>query len=222
MNKTQPRIETLFKEVLRQTLHSAVALFILPLRWLGFEYALIFSVAAFFWNLLVMPRLFAETLRYEEKKQGFSRGMLVYPVTIFVLGLGFPLPVIASAWAVLSVSDGLATLAGLIFAGKPLPWNKNKSWIGFFAFFISATIFGLLAFIWTKVNLEGSSLNWFLCQSLSKFREISPALLFLYISLSSICASIVESLPISKIDDNITAPLAYATMLTALVYFSPS
>lgn len=41
---------------------------------------------------------------------------------------------------VLSFGDGSATLFGILFGRKPLPWNPSKSWAGFCAFFFCAIV----------------------------------------------------------------------------------
>jgi len=217
MDQSQPRIEIIFQEVFRQTLHSAVALFIIPLRWLSFYYALVFALTAFFWNLFVMPRLFPEALRPGEKRKGYSRGMLVYSSTILILALFFPLPILAGAWAVLSLADGLATLTGKLWGRRSLFWNRKKTWLGFSIFFVSASVFGWLAFLWTEVNLPGSSWTWFFADPMSHWPEIHPGILLVYSIIAGLLSSVIESLPLSKVDDNLTAPLGYALVLAALL-----
>lgn len=219
MIQTRSRIEIIFQELFRQALHCGVALFIIPLRWLGFEYALIFALSAFFWNLLIMPRWFGEAFRVEEKAKGYSVGMLSYPLAIFLLGLFFPLPILAGGWAVLSLADGLATLGGRFFGKKILPWNHHKSWVGFLIFFLCAGIFGWISFIWTWENIQGSSWLWLFDYRLENFRKINLLTLLGYSLVSGLFASLIESLPVSKIDDNLSAPLAYAFLFWMLVLF---
>lgn len=47
---------------------------------------------------------------------------------------------------VLSFGDGSATLFGLWLGRKTLPWNKSKTWVGFFGFFIGAFPLAALAY----------------------------------------------------------------------------
>ncbi len=174
MDKSQPRMEILFREFYRQALHSAAALFILPLRWLGFWYALVFAGIAFFWNLCAMPRFFPDTLRPEEKERGYSEGMLAYPVAILILALFFPRPILAGGWAVLSMADGLATLSGRLLGGTKLFWNRDKSWMGFLVYFVSAAVFGWMAMLWTWGNLEGSGWVWQMLYPSEEIFRIKP------------------------------------------------
>lgn len=47
---------------------------------------------------------------------------------------------------VLSFGDGSATLLGLWLGRKTLPWNKSKTWVGFFGFFVGAFPLATLAY----------------------------------------------------------------------------
>jgi len=243
-NQSQPRIAIIYQESYRQVLHIAVALFIIPLRWLGFRYGVGFAAAAFIWNLVVMPRWFSETLRPGEKSRGYARGMLAYPLCIFLLALFFPVPVLAAAWAVLSFADGLATFGGKLFGRRNLPWNKNKTWVGSLVFLVSATLFGWLAWEWTQINAAGScpiafaGLDFFWNRiyanravelgflsagekfsSLNLILDKNAPMLFLAFSfLAGTAAAFLESLSLKKIDDNLTAPLCYALCFALLLF----
>jgi len=220
-----PKIVILYQELYRQTLHSAVALFIIPLRWLNFWYGIIFAIIAFFWNLWLMPRWFKDSFREKEKETGYSKGMLSYSVCILVLAILFPLPMVASGWAVLSLADGLATLFGRVFGKKTLPWNKNKTWLGSMVFFISASVFGWLAFLWTLPNLNASSIislnllsNYLNLASLSQILSQNIFLIFTSSLIAGLISAITESLATPYLDDNLTAPLAYALTISILIF----
>jgi dolichol kinase len=220
----QPKIATIYQEAYRQSLHIAAALFIIPLRWLGFRYATAFAAAAFFWNLVAMPKIFPGTLRPEEKQKGYSIGMLAYPICILLLAIFFPVPIVAAGWAVLSFADGLATVFGKLLGKRPLPWNKHKTWVGSFAFFISAALFGWVALEWTKTNNSATILIGMAWGSRlwdqSIFRISSPILMLLSL-ISALLAALFESLPIDKINDNILAPIIYAISFLLLTIFFP-
>jgi len=232
---SQPPIEELFQESYRQVLHIGFALFIIPLRWFGFWYAIEIAIFAFFWNLIIMPRWFKDSFRPLEKQKGYSTGMLVYPISILVMAVIFPLPIMAAGWAVLSVSDGFATLFGKLLGKRHLPWNKNKTWIGTFSFWISAAIFGWLAIMWTAKNMDGSSIfshqftGWLMYARVYFLWPISEATahieFFLSYSLqdpyfllvasfiAAAGAAMIESLPIAKLDDNLVAPLCFSLFI---------
>lgn len=237
----QPPIEELYQECYRQILHIAVALFIIPLRWFWFWYAIEIALAAFLWNLFIMPMWFKDSFRPVEKQKGYSTGMLVYPLSIMIMALVFPLPILAAGWAVLSLSDGFATLFGKLFGKTALPWNKNKTWIGSFSFWISAAIFGWIALLWTVPNIECSSpfsyrfINWLTANlfhfeflALDAGQEIADSISFLSqysgqllicSSLAGLGAAIIESLSIPKLDDNLLAPICYSLFLLTIFIF---
>jgi len=239
MDKTngsgRPRIEILFQESYRKIIHTATAVFIIPLRWLGFWYAVGFSIAAFFWNLWAMPRWFSQSLRPREKQKGYSRGMLSYSLCVLLLAVLFPIPILAAGWAVLSLADGLAALTGGVLGKSRLPWNKNKTWIGSLVFLLAAILFGALAFVWARGltpdhSLYSSpvSLKWigFLWQKTQgdSYSTVDMSIMLnetreyfmLYFAIAGILSALIESLPISKLDDNLSAPLAYSLALVAL------
>jgi len=245
--QSQPRIELLYQESYRQALHIAVGLFIIPLRWLGFWYGIGFAAVALLWNLLAMPRWFRDTLRLGERLRGYSSGMLAYPLCILLLAVFFPIPVLAAAWAALSFADGLATLGGRLFGRRNLPWNQNKTWLGSCIFLASATLFGWLAWEWTAVNADGScplATAWLdflanrfyadraplsgffsgnrIISSLNLIREHAHPLCFLtFALLSGSAAALLESLPLKKLNDNLTAPLFYALVFCLLLLSLP-
>jgi len=234
--KPQPPIEELFQESYRQLLHIAMALFIIPLRWFGFWYAIEIAIFAFFWNLLVMPRWFKGSFRPLEIQKGYSTGMLVYPISIIIMAVLFPLPIMAAGWAVLSVSDGCATLFGKLFGKRHLPWNKNKTWVGSFSFWASAAIFGWVALVWTGNSIEFSSnvswrflglldsatfslnVNYPIYYLMKDFLNDAP-LVCGCSCIAGLGAAIVESLPFPKIDDNLFIPIIYCLLCIFIILY---
>ncbi len=211
------RIEELYQESFRQLLHLATFLFIIPLRWFSYRYAVWFGIISFFWNWKVMPGYFPDAFRSEEQARRISPGMLWYSVSVLLLGLCFPLPVLAGAWAVLSISDSLATLFGKFLGKKSLFWNRAKTWLGFLVYFFSAGISGWAFFLFTRANVEASSSFWFQAESLGKMMAVSPLPLLGISFLSGLAGALMESLPFSRINDNLTSPLVYALIMTLMV-----
>jgi len=164
-----------------------------------------------------MPRFFQDSLRPKELERGFSRGMLWYSVSVFILGLCFPLPVLAGAWAVLSISDSLATLFGKFFGKKRILWNSSKTWLGFFIYFFSGGIFGWGFFLFTRANVEASSFLWFQAESLGKMMAVAPLPLLGFSLISGLASALVESLPVSWLDDNLSSPLIYALVMSLML-----
>ena len=85
-------------------------------------------------------------------------------------------------------------------------------------FFVSGSVFGWLALIWTGENLAGSSPFWTQSLGISRVSWSDPGQLLLYSVSAGLISAWVESLPWKKIDDNLAAPLAYALVLTVLLF----
>lgn len=76
-------------------------------------------------------------------RQGESNmgaAVLGYAVSTLALILAFPAhaELGLTLVAIMAFGDGTATLAGWLFGGKPLPWNRAKSWTGTCAFVAAA------------------------------------------------------------------------------------
>lgn len=83
-------------------------------------------------------------------ERSWVAGVVGYPATVIGTLLLFP-----SRWefaavvlAVLAFGDGSATLGGLMFGKRRLPWNPGKSWIGLGCFVVIASPFAMLAYWW--------------------------------------------------------------------------
>jgi len=206
------------REVIRKSLHIGVIVLALPIRWWGWWYGLVFAGASMIWNSFGMPRFFRFTFRDDEETAGYSRGMLSYPVTVFLLVILFPLPVAASQWATLSIGDGFATLVGRFFGKRALPWNREKTWEGVAGFFVMATLGALFFFWWSLPNTLCSSFLWQGSSLLAHIEAMSFFQMFIICAVSTAVAAFFESLPIPYIDDNVAAPLAGALTKLGLCY----
>ncbi len=104
---------------------------------------------------------------------------------------------------ILAVGDGSATFGGVMFGGRTLPWNRHKTLTGLACF----TICGSLA---------ATCSYWLEASTRPTFADS-----FLICGIASLCAAIVESLPIQSNDNlrvGITALLAGITMSA---FFAP-
>jgi uncharacterized protein (TIGR00297 family) len=117
-------------------------------------------------------------------------GLVLYSVSVIALILIFHhhLEVPAAAWALMTLGDGAAAVAGQAIKGPKLPWNPAKTAAGFGAFVVVGTPAALALTFWVNPAL--------------------PAGKALLISaLAALVGAAVESAPI-KLDDNLTVPLA--------------
>ncbi len=188
-------------EAARKLVHAAMGLFALLLPFLSWPQAASCAVLAFLFNWLVLPRLFGH--RFKTERVGASdAGVLLYPLVVLALIFVFRhrLELAAFGWGVLAFGDALAGLVGQKWGCRPLPWNREKTWEGFWAFVVGSTLGGSLLAIWYLAVREPEARAW-------------PALalgLSLWVAwglVPSILGAVLESVPCG-LDDNVIPPLA--------------
>lgn len=132
-------------------------------------------------------------------------GSIVLCLLLFPGDVEIPLTVLA----ILAFGDGPATLVGQARDGKPLPWNRQKTWAGFLAFLLCGIPMASVIH-WGETAFNPKSVP-----------EMTP----FYISLvcagvATVLAAIAESLP-SRVNDNVrvgvTAAIATSLLHGALV-----
>jgi uncharacterized protein (TIGR00297 family) len=184
----------------RQWVHIGSGAFAILLRWLTWRQAALLAIAALLFNLLLLPRLGGRQLyRPSDIARGFPPGILLYPLSVLLLILAFPSrpDIVAAAWAILAVGDGMATLVGHAATTNRLPWNRDKSVAGTTAF----VVFG---------GLAGVALAWWVRPAVT---PVPPIAFTLVAPLAAaIVAAFVESIPV-KLDDNLTVPASAGTVL---------
>ncbi|KAL9318113.1 hypothetical protein ACSQ67_014630 [Phaseolus vulgaris] len=123
------------------------------------------------------------------------RGPLYYVLILTLCALVFwrESPIGVVSLAMMCGGDGVADIIGRKYGSMKIPYNQNKSWAGS----ISMLVFGFLVSIgilYYYSVLGHVQLDW---------ASTVPRVAFI-----SFVATIVESLPITKIvDDNISVPL---------------
>jgi uncharacterized protein (TIGR00297 family) len=187
-----------YSETSRQLLHMAMGGFAILLRWIPWWQAVALAVAAIVFNLLVLPRIGDRLYRPGDRERG-AHGIVYYPLAVLLLLLAFPrrLDIVASAWGILAIGDGIATLAGRAFRGPTWPWNRDKTINGSAAF----AIFGAAA---------GVGLAWW-CRP-SVVLPVAPAFSILAPIVAAIVAALVETLPV-RLDDNLSVAATAGTVL---------
>lgn len=192
-----------FSENRRQAVHMLMAVFALALRELTWWQAAFCAVAAFLFNLFVLPRLGVTSLhRPADRVRGVPLGIVFYPLSVLVLILAFPRrpDIVAAAWGIMAVGDGLATIVGRRVGGRRLPWNPEKTVSGSLALAAGGGIAGVLLAVWTRPAVSPE-----------------PPLTFALLAppLAAVTAAFVESLRV-RLDDNISVPIAAAIVLGAV------
>ena len=192
-----------FSETRRQMLHMAMASFALLLRALTWWQAALCALAAFLFNLFVLPRVGGASLnRPSDAARGYPLGILFYPLSVLLLILAFPRrpDIVAAAWGILALGDGAATVVGTRSHGPRLPWNPDKSVAGSLAFIAAGALAGIVLAWWTRPAVAPA-----------------PPILFTFGApvLAAIAAAGVESLRV-RLDDNISVPIGAAIVLGGL------
>ena len=128
--------------------------------------------------------------RNADGKRGWSTSVISYGIITLSLLLALPAqPEIGMAVTmIIAFGDGSATIAGMMFRGRRLPWNRDKSWAGLAAFLLCAIPLATLVY-WAEAR-PGVALS-LACAC------VAPAVLV---------AALAESLPV-RINDNIRVGL---------------
>jgi uncharacterized protein (TIGR00297 family) len=192
-----------FSETRRQLLHMAMASFALLLRVFAWWQAALCAIAAFLFNLLVLPRIGGASLyRPSDSARGYPLGILFYPLSVLLLILAFPhrMDIVACAWGILAFGDGAATIVGTRSRGPRLPWNPDKTVAGSLAFVAAGAVGGAALAWWTRPAVVPVPPQWF---------TFGAPL------LAAVAAAGVESIRV-KLDDNISVPIAAAIVLGGL------
>jgi uncharacterized protein (TIGR00297 family) len=188
-------------ELLRKITHMGVGLIAFSLRFLGPLWGAVAAALALCMNLFLLPRIGGRRLwREAEHAAGSSLGIVLYPLAVLLLILIFwrRLEVAAAAWGILAFGDGMASIAGMSFGRRKLPWNPRKSWVGSLAYVFFGTIAAAVLLEWTAPD------------------RYSWAFALVTCGLATLVAAALESLP-QGLDDNIGVPLVSALFLFGLV-----
>ncbi|MGH9402495.1 MAG: DUF92 domain-containing protein, partial [Terriglobia bacterium] len=178
----------------RRTLHLALiipAFLLFSITW--YETAAL-AVMILLLEVYLQPDLAAESGPSAQKNDWVSlqhsgAAIILYPVAILALALIFNhyLEIVAMAWALLALGDGMAGAIGAAWGRSPLPFNREKTWEGFAAFILFGGAGALLLNLWVS-SLSLSRKTLLICLA------------------AALVGAFVESLPI-RLSDNITVPL---------------
>jgi uncharacterized protein (TIGR00297 family) len=190
----------MFSETARQIVHMSMSVFALLLRVLTWWQAALCALAALLFNALVLPWAGGRTIiRPVDASRGYPFGILIYPVSVLLLILAFParLDIAASAWGIMALGDGAATLAGRRWGRHRLSWNPDKS------------VEGLLAFI-AAGGAAAVFFAWWTAPAVTP----APQMAFIVVApmLAAVAAGLVETVPIA-LDDNISVPASAGAVL---------
>ena len=189
-------------EALRKATHIGMGLLAFALRFLGPFWSAVLAAAALANNLFLLHRIGGKRLwREHEHAAGGATGIVLYPLTVLLLIVLFyrRLEVAAAAWGLLAFGDGLATVCGIAWGRKKLPWNPAKSWAGSAAYVVCGTVAAAGLLIWTAPE-----------------RQYSWAFALVAGGAAALLAAALESLP-QGLDDNLGVPLLSGLFLGGFV-----
>lgn len=189
-------------EIVRQTVHLGSGSLALLLHWLSrWEGAGLAGLAVVF-NFFILPRIGWQK-KLARPSEAWLSGIKVYPISVLILVLCFPLPVAAGAWVVMAVGDSVSTWLGKRWGRRKLPWNGKKSYLGTFSFVLAAIPAAFVTMLWVySGNPSGLDLTDFDLVSLA--------------AVGTVVAALFESFPF-PIDDNWTVPLSAALAMSLLL-----
>ncbi|HKB80821.1 MAG TPA: DUF92 domain-containing protein [Thermoanaerobaculia bacterium] len=185
---TAPETAFATNEGLRQSVHVAIGLAAVTLKWLPWRIAAAIAVFAALGNWLLLHRVVGKRIARHER--GWDTGLVLYPLVVATLIVLFNwhIELAAVAWVILAFGDGTATLLGRAMPVARLQWNREKSWGGLIGFLLAAGIGAMGISL-----LFGGPLAWLVITAV-------------------VVAGLIESMPLG-LDDNITVPAAAATVL---------
>ena len=140
-------------ELKRQVIHGSGVLTILLLQIFGKTWSAIFFFMGFMFfaiwaqlrkskvnlgPLTKIEQYMMNQLKTYERTGEYFKGVIMFILGILLATVLFPLSIAAACIAVLSVCDSVSTLIGTTWGKHKLHINRNKSWEGSIAFFISA------------------------------------------------------------------------------------
>jgi uncharacterized protein (TIGR00297 family) len=214
-------------ELLRKSVHVGMGAFALLLRHLTPGQAMLCACAALGFNLFVLHRLTRRALlRHHEKDSGHSLGIVLYPAAVLALIVVFRnrLELAAAGWALIAVGDGMASVVGVTVRGPKLPWNREKSWSGFFAFVFWGTAASAFLIRWVQQGALDAPKTWIG----ASFMEVGAHgpfyesnVLIAGCLAATLLAAFAESIP-TGIDDNILVPLVGGASLYAATLVDPT
>ena len=192
-----------FSESTRQWVHITFGAAALLLRYLDWYPAVVLAAAAVVFNIRLLKYAAGGRLhRPGEIDQRFPAGLVLYPTSVLLLLLMLPSrpDIVAASWGILAFGDGAATLVGRRFGGRKWRWNRQKSVAGSVALFVAGGAAGSFLAWWCRDAVIPPPYLWF---------SIGAPL------VAALVAAAVETVPI-RLDDNLSVPLAAASVLWAL------
>jgi len=190
----------------RKVVHISMVLFAFLLPLLTWRQAAGCSLLALLFNTIILPRSGMDLRKTVAGKPGADvwTGIVIYPLSILILILFYrhDLYIVGATWAILAFGDGAAGMVGTSLRGSKLPWNLEKTWAGFLAFIMMATMGSYVLTLWIAPAIR-ADVALRICAA------------------TALAGAIVESLP-ARLDDNATIPLVCGAFMFCLYFVERS
>jgi len=110
--------------------------------------------------------------------------------------------IVGATWAIMALGDGTASVTGGALRGPALPWNRAKTWSGFWGFIVAGTAGAYVLTRWVAP-------------------AVPPDIALRICAATALLGAIVESVPI-RLDDNATVPLITGGFMFCLYFVERS
>ena len=187
----------------RKIVHMSMLSFAFLLPYLTWQQAAGCALLALVFNVVILPRMEVD-LRKGTGREGVWTGIVVYPVSVLALILLYrhDLYIVATAWAIMALGDGMASVVGRALRGPALPWNAEKTWSGFAGFIAAGTLGAYVLLRWTAAAML-------------------PGFAWRLAAAAALVGALVESLPI-RLDDNASVPLVVGAFVFCMGFVERS
>ena len=187
----------------RKIVHMSMLSFAFLLPYLTWQQAAGCALLALVFNVVILPRLEVD-LRKGAGSESIWTGIVIYPVSVLALILLYrhDLYIVAAAWAIMALGDGMASVVGCALRGPALPWNGEKTWSGFVGFIAAGTMAAYVLLRWTAPAML-------------------PGFAWRLAAAAALVGALVESLPI-RLDDNASVPLVVGAFVFCMGFVERS
>jgi uncharacterized protein (TIGR00297 family) len=191
----------------RKIVHISMLIFAFLLPYLSWRQAAGCALLALLFNVVILPRIGADLRKSPlsaPDSSGIWTGIFIYPISVLALVLLYrhDLYVVGATWAIMALGDGIAGVVGSTLRGPALPWNRDKTWSGFWGFIVAGTAGAYVLTRWVAP-------------------AVSPDVALRICAATALVGAMVESLPI-RLDDNATVPLVSGAFMFCLFFVERS
>jgi len=112
------------------------------------------AALAFLFSIFILPQIVEVSADRPSFAASLRNGTAAYALSVLLLILLYHQDrrVIAAVWAMMAVGGGVGTAADEFGGGAKLPWNRQRTWMGFAGFAMAGTLGGWLLGAWVATT----------------------------------------------------------------------